>query len=440
MSASRSRRNPLSRTPGGRRDLILPCLLALAALLLLPSCGNDGGPTGTDGPPVKKWTFMLYDAADVNNVYDPMDDFCQRMNSGADLNVLVLQDTRDDSARIWYVDGDHSKVVRRELGEVNTGNTETLRGFLEYAREYYPSERSILAVYGHGQGWLGACSDATNGNDYLTMEEMRAALASERGADLVLFTGACLMGAVESAYELRHCCGIYMGSENLSYYCWWDYPMEDICRTLHTNPGITTLDLAACIIDFIWEDSSRWESFDWDESLTMSAIRMDRMSDLVENLDDLAADYLADPARLREAMDEVGQDVTAFYNHYPDIYDLAREVLRHEPADSTRDALSALMASLEEAVVAECHDEGLDGSHGLTVYFPFGSHSGSTTLYGSGIGLDFIADTSWDELLEDYPYPPLDAHGTAGAPGPPATTGYCPGDLRPAASGPASTP
>lgn len=416
------------RKRAGRLQSPLPLLL-LGALLLLPSCGDDGSPAGTGNPREKMWTFMLYDAADLNNVYDPMDDFCERMNSGVELNVLVFQDTRDDSARIWYVGGDHAGVAVRELGEVNTGRSETLQGFLEYSKQHYPAERYILALYGHGQGWLGACPDATNGNDYLTMEEMRAALAAVGGVDLVLFTGPCLMGAVESAYELRNCCEVYVGSEDLSYYCWWDYPMEDICLALHRDPGIENHDLAESMIDFIYEDASRWKSFEWTERLTMSAIRMDRIEDLVCRLDSLAMDYIGEPDRLREAMDEAGPDITVFYEQYPDIYDLAEEVLRGETADSTRAMLEALRESMEGAVIAECHEEGLSGTHGLTVYFPFESHSGSTDLYGSETGLDFIADTHWDELLEAYPYPPLSVRSDGGgAPLPPSRRGYCPGD------------
>jgi hypothetical protein len=411
-----------------QRGPLAAILLALGALTLLPSCGEDCNPVNSDGPTEKMWTFMLYDASDLNDAYDPFDDFCERMRSGTHLDVVVLQDTRHDSARIWHVGSGGGRKAVRELGEVNTGRPETLQTLLEYSAAHYPSARRILAVYGHGQGWLGACPDASDGNDYLTMEEIRSALSAAGGADLVLFTGTCLMAAIESAYELRNCCEVYVGSENLSYYCWWDYPMEDICSTLKSDPDISTLDLAESIIGFIREDSRRWSAFDWDESLTMSAIRTDRLEEVVGHLNLLAADYIEDPGRLREAMDEAGPGVTVFYNHYPDIYDLARAIRESEPADTTRELLRTLMADLDSALVAECHDEALGGAHGLTVYFPFESHSGSTSLYGPGTGLDFILSTLWDELLEAYPYPPTGTFkGGAGAPSLPHRADYSPG-------------
>jgi hypothetical protein len=53
------------------------------------------------------------------------------------------------------------------------------------------------------------------------MHDMQEALSKNGGVDFVLFTAPCLMGAIESVYELRNCAKVYIGSENLSGYCWW---------------------------------------------------------------------------------------------------------------------------------------------------------------------------------------------------------------------------
>ena len=403
-------------------------LLLLAGLLILAaSCSDEGNPACTDGPcREKKWTLMLYDAADLNDAYDPMGEFCERVNSGSELNVLILQDTRDDSARIWYVDAGHAAKNVREMGEVNMGRSQTLLDFLEYSKQYYPAKRYIMAFYGHGRGWLGACRDASNGNDYLTMDEMRSALGGTGGVDLVLFTGPCLMAAIESVYELRECTDVYVGSEDLSYYCWWDYPMEDICRTLHENPEIDNYDLAVFIVEAILEDSDRWESYEWGDELTMSAVRTDRIAGPVNTLDSIALDYLNGPERLRTCMDVAGPGMSTFYGQHPDICDLAGGILTAEGADTTRTLLESLRDGIGGAVIAECHGEAWSGAHGLTVYFPFESHSGSSDLYGSEtLGLDFTEHTNWDELLNAYPYPgPRTADGS----GLPDThrVGYCP--------------
>jgi hypothetical protein len=347
----------------------------------------------------------------MNGVYDPIEDFCECMVSGRNVDVIVFQDTRDDPARIYYVGPGGARTAVLEMGEVSTGRSETLRMVLEYSKQNHPSERFILAVYGHGQGWLGSCPDATNGNDYLTMEEMRAALEAEGCVDLVLFTGSCLMGALESACELRDCCDVYVGSEGLSYYAFWYQPISRISQTLNATPGIDTYELAEAIIGFIEEKSRKWSSQIWNVDLTVSAVRADRVHDLVAELDSLALDYLKDPSRLRGVMDSAGPDVTVFEEQYPDIYDLAEEALKYETADSTRARLEAVRDRVAEAIIAECHGEALQGAHGLTVYFPFRSHSGSTDLYDAGTGLDFIAGTHWDELLEAYPYPQITAPG-----------------------------
>jgi hypothetical protein len=398
--------------------------ISLSLLLLISSCSDEGGHTGSETPQEKIWTFMLYDAADIEDAYDPMGDFASRAESGADLNALVMQDTKDDSARIWYIGSGHAVVPVLELGEVNTGRPETLREFLEYSKREYPAGRYILAIYGHGLGWRGACLDESGGNDFLTMEEMASAIAAAGGVDLILFPGPCLMATLESVYELRNCSSVYVASEDLSFYCWWDHPMQDIFGMLNTDPGIGNLELGAYIIEAIREDSDRWSSYEWYGDLTMSAVRTDAVSELAVKLDSLALDYSGSPGRLRECMDSTGSDLAVFYEQYVDISDLAGGVLRFEQQDSTGSLLGSIRNCVGEAVLAECHGENREGAGGLSVYFPFNSHSGSSPLYGgAGCGLDFTDDTAWDELLDSYPYPPAcrDVRGYMPArPGPPS--------------------
>ena len=120
-------------------------------------------------------------------------------------------------------------------------------------------------------------------------------------------------------------------------------------------------------------------------------------------------------------MDAAGPAVDLFYEQHADLSDLADEVLLVEQADTTRALLQSLIEIVEGAVIAECHGETWPGARGLTVYFPFDSHSGASDLYGNdNLGLDFTRHTSWDELLDAYPYPPLEVSNTAsGAPPPP---------------------
>jgi len=47
------------------------------------------------------------------------------------------------------------------------------------------------------------------------------------------------MGALESAYEMRNCVDIYIGSEDLSGYMYWNSIMGDICDLLDDSAALT---------------------------------------------------------------------------------------------------------------------------------------------------------------------------------------------------------
>jgi len=412
-SALRNWKRP--RSPG------LLLLLLCFAVCPVAGCGGDGSPAGPDSH-VKAWTFMFYDQADAPlGSYDPMDDFCARVASGDNVDFVVLRDTRGDSARVWYVDSGHEPVLRKELGEVNMGDRQTLYDFIDYSKTDFPARRYVLAFYGHGGGWRGACFDRTSHDDGLTMDEMASAIGGAGGVDLVVFTSPCFMGAIESAYELRNCVDVYMGSENYCGYAFWDAPMGDICQAMHRAPGMTAEDLARVIVDAVWERRDMWSGEDWYNNLTVSAVLAERLGPVVEALDALALDYLGYPERLHARISWAYFAVCMFGEETVDVYDLARHLLTTEDHDSTRTRLEVVKQRLIECVVCECHDPLLH-AHGLSVYFPYKSDCGQAPEYGSAeTGLDFAEDTHWDELLDVYPYPFAEDEGSA-----PVSSRSCP--------------
>jgi hypothetical protein len=390
---------------GGRRTALLGALLPLClAVSIFSGCG-DGASTGP-GEQSKAWTFMFYDQADAPlGSYDPMEDFCKRVSSGPSVDFVVLRDTNGDSARIWYVDSAHEPVLREELGEVNMGDGQTLFDFIDYSKANFPARRYVLGFYGHGGGWRGACFDRTSQYDALTMDEIAAALVDAGGVDLVVFTSNCFMGAVESAYELRGCADVYVGSENFCGYAFWDAPMGDICREMHRSPGMSNEDLAQVIVDAVWERRDMWSEEDWYNNLTVSAVRPDSLVPLVEALDAVALDYLSSPARLHARVSWVYFKICSFGDEVVDIYHLAHCLLMNEDQDSTRARLETVRSRLLDCVICECHDP-VWNAYGLSVYFPYMSEYGCQPEYGAAeTALDFAQDTHWDELLEVYPYP-----------------------------------
>jgi len=393
----------------------LPCRLQLSGLLLvvLAAC-SDEGPTGSepDPDPVvhKEWAFLLYDDADFANAYNPLEDFRARFHAGDEVHVLALNDPATGVASMVRIDESGGTARVREMGEVNMGAASTVAEFLAFAREFYPANRYIMAFYDHGMAWYGSCLDETNASDMLTMEEMRQGLAEGGGVDLVLFTAPCNMGSLEAAYEVRDQAEIYVGSENTSGYIWWIDPMGDISAALHANPHISNQELAQVVIEALEAWSGQWETQAWAGALTMTAVRTDRLATVAARVDALSEAYLAREGHFPEMIDAARPRLTSFGPYLFDIHTLAQELLEEEQDQEIRAALLGLLEAMDDAVLAEVSGPDWPGAQGLTIFLPDQTHGGRLAHYtGVTMGLDFVQDTRWDELLTSYLGPPAAA-------------------------------
>ena len=348
----------------------------------------------------KKWTWMFYDDADFYRAYDPLENFSEEAYSSENLDVIVLQDKEHGPASMWYVDENHNIEKLEEMGEINMGDKNTLQNFVQYCKDEYPAERYILSMYNHGRGCFGACIDDTSDGDILTMDEMQNALTKTGGVDILCFTAPCNMGSVESVYEMRDCVDVYIGSEEGSGYGHWWGTIENMCNVLNENPNISNNEFGEDIIQSIWDETP------WQDSITMSAVRTDKIEDLVnqidkfctylyENFDELFNKIRFARLKSKEVMSHRGSvDLIDFVQNY---YDVENTQFIFQHVQNITDAFN-------EAVIRECHGVEYDEEHGLHIFFPLLlAFYGYPPSYGdTSYGLDFSQDTSWNELLEAY--------------------------------------
>ena len=382
----------------GKLSAIIVALFLL--LFSIYSTQSDYTTKMVHGSGNKKWTWIFYDDADFKNAYDPLYDFALEAYSTMNLNVIVLQDTYEGPAKLWFIDSYHNPVLLEEWGEVDMGSYVTLKNFIEYAKTNYPAERYFLSIYNHGGGWMGACTDHTN-NGWLKMDDFQTALMEAGGVDVVCFTAPCLMGAIESVYELRNLTKLYIGSEELSGYCWWIHVIGDICNILTHDPDIDEITLGEKIIDLIYADSERWP---W-KSLTMSAIRTDQMEQLIYAVDTISKYLINDFENSYYKVKTIYQNVEKFWDGFCiDIYDFVTKYINIETNQTIRQAMQNVICCLQNAVINECHKTNHPNAHGLSIYFPSSGRYSSyySDKYYSWYGLDFSNSTHWDDFLEYY--------------------------------------
>lgn len=176
-------KNP--RVFGGR---IAPRGLTCGALLTVLAFGGTsliaqdqpGGPpparaaqpaTGpTPGPlplPMAEWTFMVFLNGDNNLEPDAIQDFQEMAAVGSTPKVnVVVQFDRTPGGSTEY--GDWTQTLRfrvtrgmtpttsgavRDIGEVNMGDGNVLKDFIQWTRLKYPAKKYMLVIWDHGQGW-----------------------------------------------------------------------------------------------------------------------------------------------------------------------------------------------------------------------------------------------------------------------------------------------
>ena len=223
-----------------------------------------------------KWTWIFYDDEDFPTGVSILDWFSEYAYSSENLDVIVLTDTYSGPANIWYINENHEKELLQQMGEINMGDYQTLFDFIEYSKNNFPASRYLLSLYDHGDGWIGACWDESNNDDFLSMNEIKNALAESGNVDIVAFTGPCLMSSLESVYELRENTDIYLGSEAIGFFEGWRYSINDICNLLNQYPETDNIEIGKRIIQFIRENNIGRE---FDPVLTISAFRLDKINE-----------------------------------------------------------------------------------------------------------------------------------------------------------------
>lgn len=375
----------------------------------------------------KSWTFMVYMAADNNLESAGIDDLneMEAVGSTGEVNIVVQFDrhpfydsTNGDwtTTRRYYVTQDSNSsainsTLIADLGEKNMGDAETLVNFVNWSIQNYPAQHYALVLWNHGDGWTrkqmtsslvhkGVAWDSSNGNDYLTMSELKMAFTSiqnETNATLdVVGFDACLMGMAEVCYQVMPYAGYCVASEEGEPEDGWEYNYT--LSKLVSNPGMSASELSTHIVgDFV-------ESYNGtpDESyVTQSAVNLSRMPDLVDALDLFAASLINTSSSFNEI--KQARDVVDYYAtpSYVDLYDLARLTENKSTDDGVRSPSLSLMQEVNETVVAEAHGFGHVDSHGVSIYFPstVSAYSGSYNT-----SLDFTRDTIWNQFLLTYYY------------------------------------
>ena len=208
-------------------------LAGLLVVILLVS----SQPVKCEKDKVRNWTIIFYgcyDTKDLWSFFEFMENlsFFERTLKNGKVDVGILLDVKNGSFighAIFDSKGRFRICSLEKLGEINTGNSSTLREFILYCKQKYPAKRYLLIINGHGLGPFVVCPDSDTGGyigdrifypdfqDFLTLDELRKGISETGGVD-ILFQVSCNLGCIEAAYELKNCTDVYISLESSGYY------------------------------------------------------------------------------------------------------------------------------------------------------------------------------------------------------------------------------
>ncbi len=368
----------------------------------------------------KKWTVLLYSAADTNLERYQLSDVAELEGVGSNNNMnLVAQLDRGKNpsslsggwpgCKRFYLDnanhkpGDKQNITSpalADLGQVNMSDPKVLADFIEWGVKNYPAENYMLVMSDHGGAWVGAMQDYSH-KGFMSIPQLKEGLAAAEKATGekidVLGFDACVMANTEVADELKDSVDYMVASEKTIGGDGWTYngifsskTIQNLQKALDTKFTISPEEVAKKII----KDSTGWASTE-----TLSAIDMSKMKDVTSASDAFAKELLAG-GMTQADLKELARKSKDF-DGFTDQYDFVEKIINSPKADDKlKTAGKAVMDAIKNAVIAEEHASSENGAHGLTVQ-----------TYGDGLGfggvnsskyqeLQFAKNTQWDEAIQ----------------------------------------
>ena len=407
-----------------------------------PYQGNPGAPGG--GAPMAEWTFMVYMAADNNLDAAALRDIREMEKVGSTDRVRVVVFL--DRERGWQTSRhaliqrrpnsdllslDPSQPTTQDLGDLDSGNPETLTRFVSWATQTWPARRYALVIWNHGDGWrsLGdqtvldtraIASDDTSGSK-MYMRDVRQAL-ERSGARLDLIAmDACLMGMIEVAWELKDLSPLLVAAAHNIPTDGYEY--TGLLGDLVQNPAMDAGGLSRSILQSFgrfYQGHSR--------PLSLTAIDNRQLPALTQSLNELIQviareggnTTLVGRISVQETFATPGKEARRINGNtsHVDLGIFLSEVARlNTVSPPIREAAQRAQEAYGRTIVDHYRNMASAGT-GLAIFLPTSSaarHYGDYTAQHSR----FAQDSLWPQFIQAYSRNiPLQLPGLPAGPGP----------------------
>lgn len=376
-------------------------------------------------PTNSKWTVLVYINA-ANDLYAASTlnmNQMEKVATNSDVRFVVqwkqsksaFSGSTFDGTRRYLVTPDTSNQVVSTLlqddmrngsnQQIDMGSPQTLRDFVQWGKTNFPSDRTVLVIWNHGNGWRRSPDslptrafsyDDQYGTSIQTWQ-IDDALA---GFNFDIIAWDCsLMQMAEVAHEFRGIATYMAGSEESPPA--EGYPYDAVFGGFAANPNASTRDLAKGFVDGMLNNPPYAN-----RKITQSVIELSKMDALAASLDTFAAAMIAEGESLHDEIRSARTNAQSFsptaLRWYRDInhFCTLMEAQAGTPAN-VKAASADVRAKLTAALVWEGNNAQSPNSGGLSIDLSPGSvYSGMATDYQR---LALAQTTRWDAFLASTP-------------------------------------
>ncbi len=430
--------------------------------LQLPGASGSNSEPPEVGEGDETWLVMMYQDADdkilEQDIYLDLNE-AERIGSSPNVHLVSQVDRYKagysgdgnwSTTKRYYLtyDPDLNRVNSEEimdLGELNMASGDTLVDFATWAIETYPADNYVLIMSDHGMGWPGGWLDPAPGGrgpdnvalaqstgDQIFLMELDEALGEIRqrtGIDKFELIGmdACLMAHVEVFDALAPHANYAVASQEVEPALGWAY--TGFLAELLADPDVDGASLGKSIVSTyidedqrITDDAAREEwvgrgafgapspdqlSKQLSDDITLTAVDLRQMPQVIDSLNNLAYVLQGDSQRGVAEARNYAQSFTSVFGRsvpasYLDLGNLAGLIKNNTRDPEVGQAVDELLASIDNAVVAERHGKKKPGATGMSVYFPNSQLYRNRVAGGESyreVAVRFAEESLWDDFL-----------------------------------------
>ncbi|EFK97297.1 peptidase C11, clostripain [sediment metagenome] len=396
-------------------------------------------PTPTPTPPPstgRKWTVMVYLAADNNLAYQGLLDLDEmEAGGGSNQNVQIVVQAEYNPDELEQCQITSPQAFNRpnyntfryavvsgsqrlgpdgsasDLGNRDMTSPAELKEFVTWAKQAYPAQHYALVLWNHGGGFTGLLQDQTSaGGNRMTLSELKSGLTGVGKIDLLDFD-MCLMGGYETLTVINGLAdNVVFSQETVPGE---GNPYDTIVAGLRANPAISPADLARLFVQKFYDSYAQ----DARNSITKSAFALSNFSQFEAALNNLAEGYLANMGSIKSLLKSSAANAQSYtLPQFKDLYNLNATL--SPSLGSLTPVIQPLLAQVNSSLEAvtlrlsnkyhsgsdyECSN--VDRSHGLSVTLP--SLSGDDAFSDTGSRSFSFYETNlsgkaWTRFLKDY--------------------------------------